>query len=458
MAIHSGKLYPDCAAAFTQYIADITRLIVGLDENNNENNPILSTGFRWADADCNGNPVDLSDQLHVQKVAVGLTVLQPGTVQFDHMVEAITYKYTGVLGFTPNTETGGKDISLQDIVDEFGGTGQHGLSEYYRGGGFVPDITENNTIPRSGPITLEDFYGTTNLFVFNVSENVADMNVIDYCSDQGWNGTSPIRLIVNSGVYVYGDESPGFGMLIPSSNYDIEIINNGYIIGRGGNGGVTGSNGGNGAAAISVQTDASSSSTVIIRNNADGFIAGGGGGGGGGSQAGGGGGAGGGNGGAKNQSNTITAGGAGGAPGESGSNSQNFGGNTQGKGGTAGGSGGGVQQNKGADTVSPGGGGGRVLPGTGVNALLPVGEEDDRAGGYGGGPEQAGGRYSRPYYQNPTTDAGNISTGGGGGGGGWGASGGRGSGSGGSGGRGVIWAGFKEPTIINNGTIYGAYE
>jgi hypothetical protein len=51
-------------------------------------------------------------------------------------------------------------ISIQDIVDEFGGTGAAGLSEYYRGGPLVPNTNSNSKIGRQGePIALSQFYG-----------------------------------------------------------------------------------------------------------------------------------------------------------------------------------------------------------------------------------------------------------------------------------------------------------
>lgn len=50
-------------------------------------------------------------------------------------------------------------ISLADIAAEFGGSAPHSLSEYYRGGGLVPDTPANSGIPTSGAISLSDFYG-----------------------------------------------------------------------------------------------------------------------------------------------------------------------------------------------------------------------------------------------------------------------------------------------------------
>lgn len=50
-------------------------------------------------------------------------------------------------------------ISIQDIVNEFGGSGTHSLSEYYRGGTYVPNTPANSNIPTSGSISLSNFYG-----------------------------------------------------------------------------------------------------------------------------------------------------------------------------------------------------------------------------------------------------------------------------------------------------------
>ena len=54
-------------------------------------------------------------------------------------------------------------LTLADIQTEFGGTNPISLSEYYRGGGLVPDSGLNAAIPTSGAISVGDFYGATNL-------------------------------------------------------------------------------------------------------------------------------------------------------------------------------------------------------------------------------------------------------------------------------------------------------
>ena len=52
-------------------------------------------------------------------------------------------------------------ISIQRLVGEYGGSAPHGMSEYYRGGGLVPNTSNTSSIPTSGTIQLDDFYGTS---------------------------------------------------------------------------------------------------------------------------------------------------------------------------------------------------------------------------------------------------------------------------------------------------------
>lgn len=50
-------------------------------------------------------------------------------------------------------------ITLNDLRNEFGG--DRSLDDYYRGGGNVPNISQNNNVPTSGEIRLSHFYGAT---------------------------------------------------------------------------------------------------------------------------------------------------------------------------------------------------------------------------------------------------------------------------------------------------------
>lgn len=54
-------------------------------------------------------------------------------------------------------------ISLLDIQNEFGGANPIALSEYYRGGTYVPNTSNNTSIPTSGTISLNDFHGASAL-------------------------------------------------------------------------------------------------------------------------------------------------------------------------------------------------------------------------------------------------------------------------------------------------------
>lgn len=50
-------------------------------------------------------------------------------------------------------------MSLDDIQDEFGGSNPIAINEYYKGGSNVPNTTANSSIPTSGEISFDDFYG-----------------------------------------------------------------------------------------------------------------------------------------------------------------------------------------------------------------------------------------------------------------------------------------------------------
>ena len=58
-------------------------------------------------------------------------------------------------------------ISMTDIVNEFGGSVPHSLSEYYRNGGAVPG--NNTNVPTSGTISMSNFYGAVNEIQFTVT-------------------------------------------------------------------------------------------------------------------------------------------------------------------------------------------------------------------------------------------------------------------------------------------------
>jgi len=234
-------------------------------------------------------------------------------------------------------------------------------------------------------------------------------------------GKSDITITVNAGVYLYATTTGNYGLSLSggATGDTVTLVNNGFIMGCGGDGGRSWTSGGatNGAAggpALNLGF-----ATTINNTNASAYIGGGGGGAGGSGNTygGGGGGAGGGTGGNGGYSGLSPAGGAGGGVGSSGSN-------------------GGVSSTviKGTTYYYGGaGGGGRVFPGTGGSG--GVAQSGSNVNGKGGG---SGGGGGYQIYTFGTAGAGGSAnsngasgTGatygfeaGGGGGGGWGASGG----------------------------------
>lgn len=349
-------------------------------------------------------------------------------------------------------------LSINDINTLFG---RGNNLNAYRGTTYYTSSAGPYTFS-SGAISISNFYSTgpsPNTFSFTISSNQANADLRSLAVAAGWNQSSAVIATVNGGVYIYSTSTGTAGLTISGSwPGGVTLVNNGYIMGKGGDGGVVSSatysgSPGSGGPAISLGVSCS------ITNNS--YIGGGGGAGGnaytnpgsgasGSNTAVGGGGAGGGNGsGCCNTSSGFTAGGAGGGPGASGSD---------------GGSG---------ISMNSGGGGGRIMPGTG-GAGTTVGGTKTAWTGKGGGSGGSGSAISATNYTvggggsagstggNASATSGQSSWGGGGG-GGWGASGGT-AASGnanhiirapGSGGKCVALNGYSV-TWNATGTRYGA--
>lgn len=74
--------------------------------------------------------------------------------------ETYTWSITG----TGSTSSGSAlqtsgTISINDLATQFGGTTPHSMNEYYKGGANVPNISVNASVPTSGQISLDNFYG-----------------------------------------------------------------------------------------------------------------------------------------------------------------------------------------------------------------------------------------------------------------------------------------------------------
>ena len=132
----------------------------------------------------------------------------------------------------------------------------------------------------SGQISLSQGYGKANQFAFTISANQTNADLRTLALNAGWNGSSKVVATINSGVYLTSNSTGTPGLIVTGSfPGGLDLINNGYIVGMGGNGGSGGSSGGGGSGG-SGGTGLAVSTGVTITNN--GTIAGGGGGGGGG--------------------------------------------------------------------------------------------------------------------------------------------------------------------------------
>jgi len=247
-------------------------------------------------------------------------------------------------------------LSLQQIATEFKASNPVSLSQLYAGGGLVPAGTSGTygPVPTSGTISLWNFYGTSNRVRINyvISSNTENAAVNISTLPGYLTGISDITITVDPGVYVWSNSVGSYALAVSggTTGDTVTLVNQGFIMGRGGNGAGSG-NGQSGGPAINM--DVGTGSFTLDQTYSTAYI---GGGGGGGAGNGGGGGAGGGSGGG---------GSAGGAIGNSGS------------------SGGG------------GGGGGRIFPGSstgGPNNGGSAGGAGSSSCGYGGGPDQGGGR------------------------------------------------------------------
>ena len=115
-------------------------------------------------------------------------------------------------------------ISLSDIQTEFGGSNPISLSEYYRGGAYV--TSNNGNVPTSGVITLSNFYGAVRQFQHTITSHQQELNLYNYLTGQGWNGSDPVALTINSGVYLWSNNTSTAGLIIPSAfNNILTIIN-----------------------------------------------------------------------------------------------------------------------------------------------------------------------------------------------------------------------------------------
>lgn len=141
------------------------------------------------------------------------------------------------------------------------------------------DVRALAAVP-SGLIDLQDLQGKSAVFAYTITTNQTDLNLRTLALANGWNGVYPAQITVGSGVSINGSVAANS---TPALTIDgswpngVTLINNGSILGRGGNGG-------NGASSPTAGTAGGRALQVSVAASVDnvGTIAGGGGGGGGG--------------------------------------------------------------------------------------------------------------------------------------------------------------------------------
>ena len=169
---------------------------------------------------------------------------------------------------------GSGQISIQDIMTELGISGETSLND--------ADVRALIDKANQTETMISEFYGASSAFSFTVSSSQQEQNVSSLAQAAGWNGSDALVMTINSGVYMWSDNVANPGLLVNVAG--CKVINNGYIIGRGGDGGKENrsyaawdgnlGSGQHGGKAINV----TAASTTII-NNSGAYIAGGGGGG-----------------------------------------------------------------------------------------------------------------------------------------------------------------------------------
>lgn len=97
------------------------------------------------------------------------------------------------------------NLSLADIIAEFGAPANTKLSQLVRGGAYVPDTPANAGVPTAVPISLRDFLGASAVSIV-VSSSPANVYVYNNSSNPGGvllSGGVTITATGGSGTYTY---------------------------------------------------------------------------------------------------------------------------------------------------------------------------------------------------------------------------------------------------------------
>ena len=126
------------------------------------------------------------------------------------------------------------EIKISEIATEFGDTAPNQMSEYYRGGGLVPNTPANAAVPTSGQIAVANFYGAQNRssVPLTISANTQNYNVYTQASASPSYvaGATDITLTIQPGVLVGSSSTGTYALNIPSdftAGDTVTVVNNG---------------------------------------------------------------------------------------------------------------------------------------------------------------------------------------------------------------------------------------
>jgi len=179
-------------------------------------------------------------------------------------------------------------LSMSAINTEFG----RGLNlNAYRGTVWYTDAGASGTFT-STDLGFNQFYSkrpTSPTFAFSITTNQTNADLRSLAVSAGWNQSSQLIATINGGVYISSNSTGTAALTITGSfPQGVTLVNNGFIVGMGGNGGAGAGSSSSapyafpGAAGTAGGTALNVTVATTV-NNASGTIAGGGGGGGGGS-------------------------------------------------------------------------------------------------------------------------------------------------------------------------------
>ena len=92
----------------------------------------------------------------------------------------------------------------------------------------------------SGAISLNNFYGRSNATSLTLVTDQKELNLRTWALSQGWDGVSMATITIGPGIYIWSDNTAIPALTTGLFPGGLKLINSGYIIGKGGQGGYSG--------------------------------------------------------------------------------------------------------------------------------------------------------------------------------------------------------------------------